>query len=177
MLSFAANKVCSQLKIVHLLTENLPNPESVDNKTPRFSWQLQSLEKGILQKAYEVTVFEGKELIWHSWKVSTDQSVNVNYAGPALKSATQYTWTVNVWDNKDKQGTKITSFRMGLLSPSDWKAKWITPGYKEDSAMRPSPTFMKTFQASKTIKSAIAYITCHSVYYATITDKEWAMTY
>lgn len=172
VLSLFSNVVFSQLKITHLLTENLPNPASVDNKAPRFSWQLQSPERNVLQKAYDLKVYEGKELIWKSGKVSADQSVNITYAGPALKSGTQYKWSVTVWDNKGKQATNTAFFRMGLLSPSDWKAKWITPGYKEDSIMRPSPVFMKTFQPGKKIKSATAYITCHGVYFATINDKK-----
>jgi alpha-L-rhamnosidase len=172
LLSFYTNRASSQLKIVHLLTENLPNPESIDNKTPRFTWQLQSAEKGSLQTAYEIKVFDGKNQIWNSGKVNADQSVNINYAGPALKSATQYRWTVNVWDNKGKHANNNAFFRMGLLTPADWKAKWITPSFKEDSAMRPSTSFLKSYQPTKSIKSAIAYITCHGVYYATINDKK-----
>lgn len=172
LMSCFVNNAFSQLKVIHLLTENLSNPESVDNTAPRFTWQLQSNEKGVLQTAYEMKVFEGKQLIWKSGKVNSPQSVHINYGGPALKSGTQYKWSVNVWDNKGKQAANTAVFRMGLLSPSDWKAHWITPGYKEDSIMRPSPVFIKSFHPAKTIKSAIAYITCHGVYFATINDKK-----
>ena len=54
------------------------------------------------------------------------------------------------------------------LSTSDWKAKWIEPGYVEDSVMRPSPLFRKDFSINKKIISATAYITSHGFYEATI---------
>ena len=57
---------------------------------------------------------------------------------------------------------------MGLLTPANWKAKWITPGYKEDTVMRPSPLFRKQFPLTKKIYSAIAYITSHGLYEAQI---------
>ncbi len=57
---------------------------------------------------------------------------------------------------------------MGLLSKDDWKAKWIGPGYVEDSILRPSPLFRKEFTSSKKIKSATVYITAHGLYEASI---------
>jgi alpha-L-rhamnosidase len=50
---------------------------------------------------------------------------------------------------------------------NDWKAKWIGPGYTEDSVMRPSPLFRKLINDKK-IVSATAYITAHGLYEAQI---------
>jgi alpha-L-rhamnosidase len=60
---------------------------------------------------------------------------------------------------------------MALLNVSDWKAKWIEPGYEEDNAMRPSPMFRKQFSTNKKIVSATAYITAHGLYEAQINGK------
>jgi hypothetical protein len=38
---------------------------------------------------------------------------------------------------------------MGLLQEADWKAKWISPGYAEDSLLRPSPLLRKKFPTQK----------------------------
>jgi len=60
---------------------------------------------------------------------------------------------------------------MGLLNSSDWKAKWIEPGFVEDSVLRPSPLFRKTFVVQKKIQSATAFITSHGLYEAFINGK------
>ncbi|MEI9909179.1 MAG: alpha-L-rhamnosidase N-terminal domain-containing protein [Bacteroidota bacterium] len=60
---------------------------------------------------------------------------------------------------------------MALLNAGDWKAKWIEPGYAEDSVMRPSPLFRKQFNTAKKIVSATAYITSHGLYEAFINGK------
>lgn len=55
---------------------------------------------------------------------------------------------------------------MGLLKPSDWKAKWIGIGYEEDTLKRESPSFRNAFKVNKKIKSATAFITSHGLYQA-----------
>jgi alpha-L-rhamnosidase len=53
---------------------------------------------------------------------------------------------------------------MGLLKKDEWKAKWIQAGYVEDTVLRPSPLFRKTFTALKKIQSATLFITSHGLY-------------
>jgi alpha-L-rhamnosidase len=36
------------------------------------------------------------------WKITSDRSVQVPYAGTALQSGKKYTWQVRVWDNNGK---------------------------------------------------------------------------
>ena len=165
------NYVFAQLKVDHLLTEDLPNPLSIDALTPRFSWQLNAgNQRNVMQTAYEINVSDGKHKIWSSGKVASDQSAYVDYKGEALKSSEKYTWQVRVWDNAGKPTawSMPATFKMGLLTPTDWKAQWITPDFVEDSVMRPSPLFRKEFQLKKKIKSATAYITAHGLYEAQI---------
>jgi alpha-L-rhamnosidase len=174
LLSFAlfSGVFCfAQIKVQHLLTENLPNPLSIDAITPRFSWQLSAGDKrGVMQAAYEIKVKDSKSVVWKTGRVMSDQSMYVIYKGAGLKPAQKYYWQVRVWDNTGKasEWSAPAFFQMGLLTPADWKAKWITPGFAEDSVNRPSPIFRKEFAIGKKIKSATAFITAHGLYEAQI---------
>ncbi len=170
--------VCfGQVKVEHLLTEDKPDPISIDATVPRFSWQLADGDKrDVMQSAYEIKVStytvlkKGKHEVWNSGKVMSDQSVYVPYKGETLLPGQKYYWQLRVWDNTGKasEWSVPASWQMGLLSPSDWKAQWITPGFVEDSTMRPSPLFRKGFSLTKKIASATAYITAHGLYEAQI---------
>ncbi len=161
----------AQTTVSHLLTENKPNPIGVDITLPRFSWQLANEKRNTVQTAYAIQVFASdnkKTPVWNSGKVNSNQSVFVPYAGATLQSGKKYSWTVQVWDNNGITATsEAASFQMALLNVSDWKAKWIEPGYTEDS-LRASPMFRKQFATSKKIVSATAYITAHGLYEAQI---------
>ena len=162
-----------QLSAERLLTENENDPISIDITTPRFSWQMAAGNaKNVLQSAYQVKVYtaDNNKLIWNSNKVSGSQSIYVPYKGPALTSRSAYVWQVMIWDNKGHASpwSKKATWRMGLLSPTDWKASWIGPGYAGDTVNKPSPMFRKGVTLNKTVKSAFAYITSHGLYEAQI---------
>ena len=168
LLSFSV--AYSQAKAAKLLVENLENPVGLDVKQPRFSWQLLTDKRNVQQTAYEIKVSNGKTVAWSSGKQNGDASVHIPYGGPDLKSGQKYTWQVRVWDNSGKGSdwSPAASFSMALLNISDWKASWISPGFQEDTMMRPSPVFRKEFSTSKKIVSAVAYITSHGMYEAQI---------
>ncbi len=163
-----------QLGLQHLLTENLPDPVGLDSPQPRFSWQLTSTKKNVLQTAYEINVSSGKSRAWNSGKIFSTQSVQVVYAGNKLESGKKYTWQVRVWDNKGNVSawSMPASFQMALLHADDWKADWIEPGYIEDSITRPSPYLRKQFSIKKKIATATAYITAHGLYEASLNGKK-----
>ena len=164
----------AQVIVKNLLTENLVNPIGLGEKQPRFTWQLTSDKRDVLQKAYEIRVNAGKLLVWNSNKVMSDQSVQVPYGGSALQSGKKYNWQVRVWDNNDKPSawSEAATYQMTLLDKSDWKAKWISAGYREDSVNRPAVYFRKVFLVDKKVLSATAYITSHGMYEAQINGKK-----
>jgi alpha-L-rhamnosidase len=170
----------AQSKVVDTKVENLTNPIGIDIAKPVFSWKLQSDKRNVMQAAYEIkvatdasTLGSGKNLLWTSGKVDSDKSLYVPYAGPGLTSGEKYFWQVRVWDNSGKASawSSPSSWQMGMLNKSDWKAKWISPAYREDSINRPSPLMRKTFQSNKKIQSATAYITSLGLYEGFINGK------
>lgn len=116
--------------IKKLQVEYLTNPIGLDVKTPRFSWQLQSEERGVKQIAYQITVATDtafSNAIWTSGKVVSDESLHIYYAGPALAPSTRYYWKVTTWTNRngEETSTEKTFFETGLLDTGWSGAEWI----------------------------------------------------
>src|SRR5580692_8277147 len=89
MFCFFAAVASAQVFVKNLRCENRVNPLGLDTRNPRFSWQLISDKKNLMQTAYEIRVTNksGKSVIWNSGKQMTDQSLYVPYAGSPLQSA------------------------------------------------------------------------------------------
>jgi alpha-L-rhamnosidase len=166
----------AQLQVNNLTTEHLENPIGLDVINPRFSWQLNSDRRDVMQVAYEIRMgsstdlTKSKNITWNTGKVNSGQSLYIPYKGPQVSSGARYYWQVRVWDNHQQASnwSEPSYFEMALLHPADWKAKWIEPGYVEDSLLRPSPYLRKTFASNKKIRSARLYITSHGLYEAFI---------
>ena len=158
------------------MCENRANPIGVDDAAPQFTWIISSDKRDVMQTAYEIRVSESepaftksKNLKWNSGKISSDQSVHVEYKGGPLQSDKKYFWQVRVWDNNGdvSNWSSPAFFQTGFFSVNDWKATWIEPGFI-DTVGQSSPMFRKEFTARKKIKSATAFITAHGLYEAQI---------
>jgi alpha-L-rhamnosidase len=172
-LQFLAVVCCAQVKVDNLLCENRSNPLGMDVMVPRFSWQLNSDKRNEMQTAYRVEVSESDGFhgyVWDSGKITSDSSVFISYKGKQLLSGKRYYWRVRVWDDHGAASpwSQTAWWQMALLKADDWQAKWITPGYAEDTVNRPSPLMRKQFELHKKIRSAVAYITAHGMYEAQI---------
>lgn len=169
----------AQVTVTHLTVENLVNPIGIDETHPRFGWQLSHKERNAGQRAYEIKVMEGREEVWKTGKVNSDQSVFIPYEGKVLQSGTRYTWQVRVWDQEGKSSgwSPVAFFQMGMLDPSRWKAQWIESAMTEDTIRRPAQYFRKEFNAAKKIKSATAYFTSHGMYEAQINGQRVGKDY
>ena len=66
--------------------------------------------------------------LWDSGKVASDQSIHVVYAGKPLTSRDRCYWKVRVWDADGKTSpfSAVGTWDMGLLTPGDWTAQWIS---------------------------------------------------
>jgi alpha-L-rhamnosidase len=132
---------------VHLQVDNLTRPLAIDDATPLFSWQLNDAERGARQAAYRLLVATRAELltngnadVWDSGKVTSAQSLNVKYAGPAVKPSSRYWWRVEVWDASGKAfpASAAEWWESGLLSQG-WRAEWIGWETTEEAAVRKAP--------------------------------------
>ncbi|MDP4209566.1 MAG: family 78 glycoside hydrolase catalytic domain [Bacteroidota bacterium] len=168
-----------KIKVEKPVTEYNANPIGIDIAKPRLSWQLISDVNNSLQTAYEIHAADSpellkgnKKLLWNSGKVTSDQSVNIEYAGPALKSAQRVWWQVRVWDNKGNASawSEPAYWEMGILSPTEWTAQWISR--KEEKGSHPCQYFRKDFSPTKKISSARVYITSLGLYQLFLNGKK-----
>ncbi|RYG66256.1 rhamnosidase, partial [bacterium] len=130
----ASRPASAAISPAKLQCEYRTNPLGIDVTKPHLSWQVSSKERGQRQSAYRILVARtqaalkaNKADVWDSGKVTSSQTVNVSYAGPALKSGEDCYWKVQVWDQNGKASGWSTPARwsMGLLQQSDWKGQWI----------------------------------------------------
>ena len=161
------------MEVLNLRTEYKINPLGIDSQNPRLSWEIHSEVMNTVQSAYQIQAASsedelksGKNLIWDSGKVESDQSIHVPYQGKPLNSGQRVYWQVKVWDNNDNHAiSEIVFFKIGLLKESDWKASWITPDIEEDiSKSTPCPYLVNQFEISKEVKDARVYVSALGLY-------------
>ena len=154
-----------------LRCESLENPLGIDVVKPRLSWALSSIERNQHQSAYQILVAGSIEALakdsgdlWDSGKVVSSETLYIPYAGQQLLSGQTAYWKVRSWDQDDKPSiwSEPATFEMALLSPDDWKAKWI--GQTRDIAAQPAPLLRRELLIPGQIKRARAYV-CGLGYY------------
>jgi alpha-L-rhamnosidase len=177
-LSLFAIAGAQDLSLKELTVDHKINPVGIDNKNPGFSWKIFEKGNNIMQTAYSIKVasdekFSASKIVWQSGKVQSDESNLQLYKGSDLKSVQRYFWQVKIWDNKGKESKWSTPafFEMGLLSPSEWKAKWIELA-ADTLRYSPSPQFRKEFELTKTVTSARIYVTSHGFYEIQLNGKK-----
>jgi len=157
---------------VALRCEYRVNPLGIDATRPRLSWQVESDGTNLLQTAYQIvvaissgTAAEGQGDVWNSGRIASSQSL-VDYAGPALKAARRYYWSVKVWDTQGhvSRWAKPECWEMGLLEAGDWSgAQWIA------GAVSPAaPLFRAAFDIAKPVAKARLYIGAAGYYVASL---------
>jgi alpha-L-rhamnosidase len=172
--------VCGAVRICsvapdELRCEYLHDPLGIDVTQPRLSWKLIAVDEDAhaqSQSGYRVLVASTKALLdedkgdlWDSGMVASDQSVHVVYAGKPLTSGMPCYWKVRV---KDEEGvlsrwSALARWTMGLLTKSDWQAKWIgtdqvfvRQGARDNDV--PDPWLRKTFTLNAKPERATIYI-------------------
>ena len=162
----------AQVAITGLRCEQMINPQGIDARAPRLSWQITGTQRGILQTAYQVLVASSPETLatnkgdlWNSGKIAGDKSVLVPYKGTALKSRQSCYWKVKTWTTAgESDWSAAGSWSMGLLDAADWKARWIgyDQGFPWDSVSKFSRLsaryFRREFSANKPVRKATLYI-------------------
>ena len=129
----AAPSPTSPLVPDHLKCAHLTDPEGIDDVHPPLSWILENTGEDLRnqsQSAYQIQVGTSDSLpsnLWDTAKVFSDQSVDVSYEGRPIPSNQECFWRVRIWDQdgKPSRWSRTAKWSMGILAPSEWKAKWI----------------------------------------------------
>jgi alpha-L-rhamnosidase len=153
-----------------LRCEYLSDPLGIDVPKPRLSWGLSPAADVRGQSAYRVLVASTPAVLqkdqgdlWDSGRVVSGQSTWVEYGGRKLGSGQQAYWKVRVWSDAGKASpwSAQATWSMGLLQPSDWRAKWIggrRPGGTAEGTPLAFPWLRKTFTLAQKPKRAVAYV-------------------
>ena len=153
------------MKAINLKCEYLINPIGIDIQNPRLMW---NCDGGIKQTAYRIVAKSDEKTVWDSGKVNSS-SMYAEYPHK-LKSRERVEWTVTLRDENDLDGepSETAFFETGLLSASDFTAKWISGKYRVNKKKRyPVDCFKKQF-AAQNIAKARLYITACGLYEAKI---------
>lgn len=121
------------MKATGLTTEYLVNPIGIGTLKPRLSW---TDEGGKMQTAYRIYAeSEDGVVLWDTGRVESPRMTLIEWAGLSLRSRSAVRWKVKLWDENGEEGewSETASFEMGLLEPSDWRARWITGNYEPDT--------------------------------------------
>lgn len=167
------------LQPVGLRCEYRVNPLGVDESRPRLSWRVESSERGQRQTAYRILVASQAALLerevgdlWDSGRVESAETVNIPYGGRALTSRQECHWRVCVWDRDGRpQWSQPARWTMGLLSPEDWKARFIsfrdpTPVHRDRERLflPPARQYRREFTLSKPVRRATLYATALGIF-------------
>ena len=156
------------MKAINLKTEYLINPMGIDTQNPCLMW---NCDGGVAQTAYRIVAKSGEKTVWDSGKVCSS-SMRAEYPHK-LKSRERVIWSVTLWDEDDREGepSETAFFETGLLSESDFTAKWISGNYRVNKKSRyPVDCFRKQFNAQNIAKARL-YITACGLYEAKINGK------
>ncbi len=140
------------MTVENLNCEHRVNPLGVDVARPQLSWTLQSGRRGDRQTAYEVLVASSEALLekdsgdlWDSGKVSSDETIQIVYAGAGLKSSQRVFWKVRAWNvvGQASDWSVPATWTTGILDPSEWRAQWISASGAEKLG-KSFPAFART---------------------------------
>lgn len=167
----------AELQVLRLRCEYRVDPLAVQTPRPRLSWIVASERRGARQTAYRILVASTRQLLhsdrgdlWDTGKVPSSETLNIEYAGKRLPSGMECWWKVRVWDESGRPSTWSAPSRwsVGLLRPSDWKARWIScvvdHGKADDPKYLPAPLFRKEFPVSGGVRRAMLYATAAGFY-------------
>ena len=170
----------SPAKVVDLRCEFVADPIGIGETTPRLSWRMEDDRNGARQTAYRIVAastpgkLAKKPDLWDTGVAKGAQSLDVAYAGKALKSRSRVFWKVQVADADGAftDWSASASFELGLLSARDWKADWIAAEPQFGEIGQPSPYFRKTFQLPAAPVCARLYVSALGLYEAHINGRK-----
>ncbi|MBO4353757.1 MAG: family 78 glycoside hydrolase catalytic domain [Clostridia bacterium] len=144
------------IKIYDLTVNYLKEQCGVD-KTPRFSYKIESDKRGDGQKSFRIRLYASKDKgapVWDTGVVEGEQELFIKYDGEPLLPVHRYFWTVDVESVAGDAASEESTFVTGKLGER-WDGKWISARYvlREGDAFG-AVYLRKTFDVSKTVSEA-----------------------
>ncbi len=182
--AWGADPPAANVAISGLRCEYLSNPLGIDVPKPRLSWLLNPAAKVTGQSAYRVLVASSPAILkkdqgdlWDSGRVTSPQTVWVEYAGKPLASGQQAYWKVRVWTEASQTlpWSAQANWSMGLLQSSDWNAKFIgerRPDGVAEGTPLPFPWLRKTVELKQKPARAVAYVNALGYYELYVNGKK-----
>lgn len=154
-LSLCCVSYCQKaVKITRMTTNDEVNPLCVNSV--RLGWQISSPSQGTRQTAYEIQVNKGKQLVYKTGKVLSDEQMNI-VLPVEWEQGKLYNWKVRIWDQDGKPSAWSSIARFGTDINQSWQAKWISTGQTQKTD--PLPYLRKKFLLrGKRISRAMAYL-------------------
>ena len=116
------------LQLYGLTCEYQEEALGVARQNAAFGWKLRSDVAGARQTAYRILVEdENSETVWDSGKVCSDRQFGIEKEGGApLRPMEEYTFSVTVWDEKDRPSAPACSrFVTGVFRVHQWPGQWF----------------------------------------------------
>lgn len=130
---WSANEM-NKVSVSFLRCENLVNPQGVDLESPELSWIINSSDRNISQRYYQIIVSSSLEKLnenegdlWDSKKVKSDASTHIAYVGKALDYGNRCFWKVKISTKNGLESawSKPAFWTVGFINSFDFKADWI----------------------------------------------------
>lgn len=141
--------------------EHHDRPLGIGERTPRLSWQMETVRPGWRQQAYEIQI-NGQG----SGRIDSADSVLVPWPGAALTSREQADVRVRVWAAGEPEPTAwsdTTTVEAGLLEPADWQAVFVGSADITEGDRRPV-LLQREFTVRAGLLKARVYATAGGLY-------------
>ncbi|WP_112433744.1 glycoside hydrolase family 78 protein [Thermogemmatispora tikiterensis] len=137
---------------------------------PRLSWMVETERPAWRQAGYEIEAYDAAGQLWaSSGLLRSAESVLVPWPFAPLHSRQRLQVRVRVegQDGSRSPWSAPVTLEAGLLQPSDWEARFITPDWDEDTTRpQPAPFLRREFEVAPGLAAARLYITALGVYEA-----------
>ncbi len=158
------------MNIRKIIINHLEAPIGVGGEQVSFSWQIDSEDRNIKQKRYDLQLSldnEFKTVIWHHNEWS-EQLTNIPYKGPKLASRQTYHVRVKSLASTGQESDwGVTHFETGLPEAGDWQADWVTTKCPivEQGKIKPFTGAYKFTIQQEVVKARI-YLSALGIYFA-----------
>ena len=158
------------------------NPLGLDVTQPRLSWCVNDPRSAEIQTAYHVLAARSvlqldndSGELWDTGRVSSRQTLNIEYCGEALLSGQRVWWKVRSYDSDGLPSpwSEPCWFEIGLLEAQDWGARWISSPLQGSTATPVTvPMLRRSFDVPHEVVGARLYITAQGLYSAQVNGRE-----